>query len=472
MDMFDLLITSGEVVLPEYRAKMDVAVQGEQVVALVSPGTLGKKAARVIDAKGLYVFPGAIDPHTHIQMEMGGRPKPGFDVNSIAAAYGGTTTLIDFALVKEEENILEALARRRAQAENSFAIDYSFHPRFSGFSMEQISKVVPAIKYGAPSFGEITLDARRVAPPDDGFLFALFKETAGNGGLPGIHAENESLIRYATDRLLRSGKKGIKYFAEGRPNIAEEESVRRTIFLAEKAGAALYFFHLSSKEAVWAVAEARKKGLPVYCETCPHYLAFTDSAYEQEFEKAIQFIRFPPIRGASDRAVLWEGVEDGIIDCIGTDHVSAFLSEKLAQSKSKDFNEMPGGMATVENRVSYMFSEGVAKKRISVNRFVELISTNAAKIFGLYPRKGTIAPGSDADIVLFDPRVKNKVTNAGLHMGLDYTIFEGWTFTGSVVMTILRGKVIIQEGKYTGSIGDGQFLKRKNSADILKKYAL
>ncbi len=470
--MFDLLITNGEVILPECHAKLDVAIQGEKVAALATTGTLGKKARRVINAKGLYVLPGGIDPHTHIQMETSGVPKPGFDVNSIAAAFGGTTTLIDFAPVKEADNIEDALGRRRAEAEGKFAIDYSFHPRFAISSLKQVGKVGFAVRYGAPSFGEITLDARHGAPADDAFLLALFQETARNKGIPGIHAENDSLIKYFTNKLLSEGKKEIKYFPESRPNISEEEAVRRTIYLAEKTGTALYFFHLSSKEAIWAIAEARKKSLPVYCETCPHYLAFNDSAYDQDFERAIQFIRFPPIRSATDQTALWQGVEDGTIDCIGTDHVSAFLSEKKALSKGKDFNEVPGGMGQIENRLNYMFSEGVAKKRISVNRFVELVSTNVAKIFGLYPRKGTMAVGSDADIVLFDPKIKKKITNSDLHMGLDYSIYEGWTFTGSVVMTISKGKPIIEEGRYTGSLHDGKFLKRKLNPNILKEYSL
>lgn len=469
---YDLLITGGEVVLPKLRARLDVAVQGGKVAALATTGKLGKTAKRIIDARGLYIFPGAIDPHTHIQMKMSGPPKPGFDISSVAAAYGGTTCLIDFAFVEEGDDIKEALDRRCAQADGNFAVDYSFHPRFTVTSLKQVGKVGAAVTYGAPSFGEIALDERHGAPADNAFLLALFQEMVRHKGIPGIHAENDSLIKYFTDNLLREGKHGLKYFPASRPNIVEEEAVKRTIYLAEKTGAALYFFHLSSWEALQAVTEARKKGMPVYAETCPHYLAFNDSAYSQEFEKAIQFIRFPPIRSAADQAALWRGVKDGTIDCIGTDHVAAFLSEKKALSEGKAFNEVPGGMGQVENRLNFMFSEGVAKGRISVQRLVEVVSTNVAKIFGLYPRKGTIAPGSDADMVLFDPKTNRKITTADLHMGMDYTIYEGWNFTGSVVMTLCRGKVIIEDGKYIGSLNDGKFIRRKINPEILKNYAL
>ncbi len=464
----DIWITGGEVVLPEYRAKLDIAVKGEKIIALAGPGRLGGAAQRVIDARGLYIFPGAIDPHTHIQMKMSGLPKPGFDVTSVAAAFGGTTCLIDFAFVEEEEDIETALNRRRDEVEGKCAVDYSFHPRFRSFTLKQVPKVGAAVKYGVPSFGEIAMDDRHGVPADDAFLLNLFRETAARRGISGMHAENDSLVRFFINDLLAKGKGELKYFPASRPNIVEEEAVKRSIYLAEKTGAALYFFHLSSREALLAVAAARKRRLPVYTETCPHYLAFNDSVYEQDFEKAIQFIRFPPIRTAADQAALWQGVKDGTIDCIGTDHVAAFLEEKKVLSANKPFSEMPGGMAQVETRVGFLFSEGVAKGKISVNRFVELISTNAARIFGLYPRKGIIAPGSDADLVLFDPKRLYKITNGELHMGLDYTIYEGWTFTGAVIMTLCRGKVIMADGKYCGSLTDGKFQRRKIGREILR----
>lgn len=468
--MFDLIITNGEVVLPEYRARLDVGIRGEKIAALATPGSLGAKAPRVINARGLYLFPGGIDPHTHIQMEISGPPKPGFDVNSIAAAYGGTTTLIDFAQVPENKGAEESIDKRASEAAGKLAIDLALHVRFPSYTLAQAKKASPAIRYGVPSFGEISLDDRRIKPAEDSFLLAFFQELARFGGVAGMHAENASLTTYFTGKLLGEGKKGVRYFSESRPNIAEEESVRRTIYLAEKTGAAVYFFHLSARESIEAVASARKKGLPVYCETCPHYLAFNDSAYRQTQDKAIRFIRFPPIKSAADQAALWQGVIDGTIDCIGTDHVSAFLWEKREQSLGKSFHEMPGGMAQVENRLPFLFSEAVAAGKISAGRLVDIVSTKVAKIFGLYPRKGTIAPGSDADIVLFDPKARKKITSSELHMGMDYSIYEGWTFTGSVVMTLSRGKVIIEDGKYLGSLTDGRFLKRKISPDILKRF--
>ncbi|MBI2934192.1 MAG: amidohydrolase family protein [Chloroflexi bacterium] len=273
-----------------------------------------------------------------------------------------------------------------------------------------------------------------------------------------FHAENEALVSYHTNRLLQEGKTGVEYFSQSRPNVSEAEPVRSMIYLSQWAppSAALYFFHLSSREALAQVRKARARGMPVYGETCPHYLAFNDEAYRGE--RAIQFIRFPPIRSAADQQALWQGVIDGSLDCIGTDHVTALLSVKREKSRGKPFTEMPGGMAHVENRLAYMYSEGCASGRIPLNRLVGLVAANPAKIFGLYPRKGAIAPGSDADIVLIDPRLKKTVTNADLHMGVDYTIYEGMTFTGAPVMTIARGKVIVEKGSFLGSLKDGEFL--------------
>ncbi len=465
--MLDLLITNGKVVTQIFTTVLDVGIKGEKIVVLAEPRILGEEAKRIIDASGLYVLPGAIDPHTHIQMQTSGLPKPGFDINSIAAAYGGTTTLIDFAPLISGKSVEETFGKRRAEAEGRLAIDYAFHAKFTSPSRDLIEEAGVAIEYGVPSFGEVNLDERRGTPADDAFLFALLQEIKDKGGIAGIHAENASLVGYFTNKLLRDGKRELRHVPESRPNMVEEEAVKRTIFLAEKTGAALYFFHLSSQEALKAVAEARDQGFPIYCETCPHYLAFNDEVYQREMDQAIQFVRFPPIRSAADQAALWQGVEDGTIDCIGTDHVSAFLSEKKALSEGKAFNEVPGGMGQIENRLTFMYSEGVAKGRISVNRLVELVSSNPAKVFGLYPQKGTISVGSDADIVLFDPKPVRKVTSRDLHMGLDYTVYEGWTFVGWPAMTIARGKVIIEDGRYVGSLGNGEFLKRRIGKEIL-----
>lgn len=470
--MFDLLISGGTVVTSRSAAELDVAVQGGEIVAIAKRGALGMAAGRVIDARGLYVLPGAIDPHTHIYDEWMGRPVPGIASASVAAAYGGTTTFLDFAHVSKETNIRRAREEHLRRAEGRLAVDYALHCSFQNPSAPLLSEVGSALGLGIPSFKVYMTYTQHTPPAEDGFLLGLMREAAAKSSLVGIHAENPSLIAYSREALLSQGKTGVEFFPQGGPNICEAEAVHRAIFFAEATGAAIYFFHLSTKEALAQVAAARKRGLPVYCETCPHYLAFNDEVYKQEFEKAIQFIRFPPIRSAADQAALWEGVADGSIQSIGTDHVAAYLSVKKELSAGQPFTKMPGGMAQIETRLPLLFSEGVSKGRISVNRLVELLCTNPARIFGLYPKKGIIAPGSDADLVLIDPSLEKRITLSELHMDLDYTIYEGWTFKGYPVITISKGKVIVEGGRYQGSLNDGELLQREIGREILQGGAL
>ena len=473
--MFDLVITSGKVVSPTATSELDVGIQGKEIAALGKPGSFVAQAKRVVDATDLYILPGVIDPHTHTSHESHGHPSQGFSVASVAAAYGGTTTFIDVNTTHRSPpapTVLESLQRPRAEADGRVAVDYSLHAVLWHSAIQQIDpperfikEVREVINYGVPSFKVFMLS--RVAKADDGLLFGLLKETASQGGIVMVHAENAALARYFTDQLISEGKTSAQYLPQGRPNIVEEEAVRLLAFLVKETGGAVYIAHLSSHEGLAAAAEARAMGLPIYCETCPHYLAFTDEVYSGD--KAIEYVVFPPIRSSADQSALWNGVIDGTIDCISTDNMTRYLWAKKEESEGKPFNEMRGSFGQIETRLAYMYSEGVAKGRITVNRLVELTSTNAARIFGLYPRRGIIAVGSDADIVLLDPKVKKKITSPELHMGLDFTIFEGWTFTGWPVMTILKGKIIVEQGRYIGSQSDGEFIKRKIDRGILGK---
>lgn len=463
---FDLLIRNGLVVAADRVAVLDVGVLGAEISAVGKPGALGARVAKVIDATGLYVLPGAIDPHTHIESRWMGLPSPGFEVQSIAAAHGGTTTFIDFTHATAKSGIAESVERRCSEIDGNTAVDYALHAGLVEPSWGMLEEVRSIVEGGIPSF-KLFLHGREGPVPEDSFIYALLKEVAACRGIAMVHAENDSLVRYFTSRLLAEGKTGVEHFPESRPNIAEAESVRRVIFLAGETGAAIYFVHLSTKEAIALVKEARWAGLPIYSETCPHYLAFNDEVYRQD--RAIQFIRFPPIRSRADQEALWDGVSNGTIDCIGTDHVAASLSVKKSLSQGKPFNELPGGMGQIETRLGYMYSEGVATGRINIRRLVDLVSTNPAKVFGIYPQKGTISIGSDADIVLFDPMRKRKVASNDLHMGLDYSVYEGYIFIGATVMTIARGKIIVEGGRYLGSLSDGRFLKRKPGEGTLKK---
>ncbi|MBI2917030.1 MAG: dihydropyrimidinase [Chloroflexi bacterium] len=461
--MYDILITGGTVVSPQASETLDVAVQGGKVVALAKPGTLPDDAKRQVDAKGLYVLPGVIDPHVHSFSQWLGQKMPGFGVDSMAAACGGTTTIIDFTYPHEGMTLQKAIDDRRTEFQGNACVDFSLHARPHP-SWDMLKEVDGAFAQGMPSF-KILLHEREGEPPEEALCYALMQQVAQRGGLVGIHAENASICKHFIQKLVSEGKTGTEWFTHSRPAVAEAESVNRMIFFAERTGCAIYFFHISAAASLELIAAAQARGLAVYCETCPHYLVFNDEVYSQA--DAIQFIRFPPIKSAADQAALWQGVQSGNINCIGTDHVPAYLWYKKQASEGKPFTEMPGGMGQIETTLQVMYTEAVASGKITVNRLVEMLCANPSRIFGLYPRKGTISVGSDADIVLYDPKPHRKLTSSDLHMGLDYTVFEGRTVVGAPTMTIVRGEVAVERGKYVGTPGKGEFLKREIGKEVL-----
>jgi dihydropyrimidinase len=462
--MFDVLITGGTVVSPTSSEVLDVAVQGEQVAALARPGTLPQDARRTVDARGLYVLPGVVDPHIHSFSQWLGQKSPGFGVECMAVAHGGTTTLIDYGYWRKGTPFVQSLDERIAEFASQARVDFAVNGMVSHLSWETLPEVDEVFDRGIPCF-KMLLHEREGEPPEEALCYALMQKVAERGGVLSIHAEDASLVRYFTQKLVSQGKTGVEHFPHSRPPMAEAAAAHRMILLAERTGATIFFPHLSSRAAVDLVRQAQSRGLPVYGETCPHYLMFNSQVYSQD--RAIQFIRFPPIQDASNQAGLWEGVKDGTINCIGTDHVSAYLWRKRELSEGRPFTEMPGGMGQVETTLSLMYTEGVAGGKITINRLVELLSANPARIFGMYPKKGTLSPGSDADIVLYDPKPKRKITSADLHMGLDYTIYEGWTFVGAPVMTLVCGEVAVEKGQFVGT-RRGKFMKREISREILQ----
>ncbi len=461
--MYDLLITGGTVVSPASSETLDVAVQSGKIVALAQPGSLPDTARRQVDAKGIYVLPGVIDPHVHSFSSWLGQKMPGFGVESMAASIGGTTTIIDFTYPHQGMTLQQAIDDRRTEFLGKACVDFSLHARPHP-SWDMLKEVDLAFDQGMPSF-KILLHEREGGPPEDALVYALMQKVAARGGVVGIHAENASICQHYINKLVSEGKTGVEYFPQSRPAIAEAESVNRMIFFAERTGCAIYFFHISSAAGLELVAQAQARGLPVYCETCPHYLVFNDEEYRRE--RAIQFVRFPSIKSAADQAALWQGVQDGTINGIGTDHVPAYLWFKKQASVGKPFTELPGGMGQIENTLQLMYTEAVASGKVTVNRLVEMLCANPARIFGLYPRKGTISVGSDADIVLYDPKPKHVLTNSDLHMGLDYTVFEGRTMVGAPIMTIAHGEVAVERGKYVATPGKGEFLKREIGKGVL-----
>jgi dihydropyrimidinase len=456
--MLDLLIRGGEVVGPRASLRADVGVSNGRIVALAAPGTLSE-AHRIIDADGLWVLPGAVDPHTHIYIQGPFYRTQDFRTSSIAAAHGGTTCFIDFAWPAEGESLGEGLARRRSEADGQVAIDYSLHcviPRAAPRYLDEVAAIVAS---GVPSFKAFMTESVLGEPLDDGYLYAILQAIGRSGGILNVHAENGAIIDHCTRALLAQGKTGVEHIPASRPKVSETEAVSRALELAQATGCAVYFHHLSVGKGVGLLGAARAAGQIAYGETCPHYLLFTEEMYAADWTRAIQFVRFPPIRGREDQDALWRALADGGISCIGSDEVSAQLAAKIERSRGKPFNQLPGGMAQIETRVPITLSEG-RKRGLSIHRLVELLATGPAQIFGLYPRKGVIAPGADADLVLYDPAVERTVSVAGLHQGTDYTVFEGLATTGWPLMTIAGGRVIVEDGQYCGAPGAGRFLRR------------
>ncbi len=470
--MYDLLITGGTVVTAEASFAADVAVQGEKIAALLAPGG-DVVAGRRVDATGLLVIPGGIDPHNHLRDQHMGRPVPGIERMTAAAAVGGTTTFLDFTDPGRPGSLPEVLAARQQEFAGRSAIDFGLHvainrPGMDNLSREPVAEMAECVALGAPSFKAYLGFNQNAPPATDGLLYDAMLEAARLGAVLGIHAENAALIERITQRLLDEGKDSIVYFSAAKPAISEEDCVEHCIRLAEEAGATLYFVHLSTRGAAAAVGRARGRGLPVYGETCPHYLAFTDEMYRAPIEQAVQFVRFPPLRGPEHRDALWDAVIQGWLSVLGTDHVTPIsLPQKLEAAQGQPFNRLPGGMAQIETRVPWLYSEGVATGRISRQRWVGLVATNPARIFGLYPRKGCLEVGADADIVLFDPNRQWMGRAADLAMGVDYTIYEGQTFTGKPVGAFQRGRQIVDQGRFVGEPGAGRYLERRIAREML-----
>ncbi|MBI4524666.1 MAG: dihydropyrimidinase [Deltaproteobacteria bacterium] len=465
----DLVLRNGTVIDPGLSPSpqaIDIGIEKGRISALAQTGNLPLLGSRVIDAAGLYVFPGLIDPHVHITNRVAGNMRGGFGLTSLAAIHGGTTTFFDFTTPHQPNELLSAIDRQLQNADGAVFSDFCLHAVLPAMELDDLWQIEQAIKRGFPSFKAFMLPSRGRSKVDDRLLFAALEACRLYGGLMGVHAENGRLVSHFSRKLLKEGKNGLRYFAASRPNICEAEAIQRALYVARTAGAPIYVYHVTSAEGAQAVRHARQQGLPVYGETCPHYLLFTDGVYSEE--RGFLFNRVPPIRSQRDQDALWEALADGTFSCVGTDDVATTLTHKRQPPPGPDFTDFPGGMAQVETRLALLHSEGVAKGRISLNRLVYLLTAGPARIFGLYPRKGTIAVGSDADLVLFDPNQEKTITSGELHDGTDYTVYEGWKVKGWPVMSLLRGQVIIDRGKLVNNAGQGQCCPRKIDPEIFK----
>lgn len=450
----DLLVKNGLIVNATGSFKGDVLVR-DGVIARLGLD-LTEPGVPVLDAEGKLVFPGIVDPHVQLEIKYGAFPMTDdFDTGTVAAAAGGVTTIIDFADQPKGVPALTDLKNRRALADGRVNVDYSLHMSITDLSVGAVSQIGEIIASGIPSFKCYMAYSRRDRMVNEGQMHAIMTEVARHGGIVGIHGENDNLVEFLITQHKKEGRTAVKYFTEARPVLGEEIAVRTAILLAEKTGCELYVHHVSCARTIEAIVGARARGVRVFAETCPPYLTLTEDVYR--LPGGERFILNPALRTAADRRRLWEAIIRGEIDTIGTDHCSYKLEQK--QRNKDDFDAIPAGLPGIELLLPVMYSEGVAKGRISANRLIELLSLNPARIFGLHPRKGSIMPGADGDLVIFDPRREWIVRPEDLQMNVDFTPFDGEKLSGAVETTVLRGQVLWQSGKFVGPRHLGEFVR-------------
>jgi dihydropyrimidinase len=454
------LIKNGTVVTAVDQYKGDVLVEGETITAVAT--SLANfshiQADTVIDATGKYVLPGGIDVHTHLDMPFGGATSADdFESGTIAAACGGTTSIVDFAIQYKGQTLHHAWETWMKKAEGKAVIDYGFHMIMTDFNDQVEQEMDALVRQGVTSF-KLFMAYRGIFMLDDASIFKALLRTGQNGGTICMHAENGDVIDVLVQRALAKGHTAPKYHALTRPARAEAEATHRAIALAEIADVPIYIVHLSAAEALEMVTEARDRGLQAYAETCPQYLFLSYDNYEEPDFGGSKYVMSPPLRDRAKQDELWRGLAFNDLQCISTDHCPFCMKEK--RLGENDFSKIPNGAPGVETRMSLVYDGGVRPGRISLNRFVELTSTSPAKIFGLFPKKGTIAPGSDADIVVFDPNRTITLSAKTLHMKVDYNPYEGRQVTGATDTVLSRGRIVVENGAPVARPGTGSFLKR------------
>jgi dihydropyrimidinase len=456
-----LLIKNGRIVTATDDFRGDIFIEGETVSAVGRD--LGMTADTTIDATGLLVMPGGIDPHVHLDMPfMGTFSSDTHETGTRAALFGGTTTVIDFVLQTQGHSLKEALTQWNGRAAGTAVGDYSFHMAVTDFNDGTRAEIKEMVeKEGITSF-KTFMAYKGALMIDDRQMTALMQEVRQHGGMVTVHATNGDMIDYLIAKHRAEGKLSPRYHYLSQPEVTEAEASGRFADIADYTGCPGYIVHLTCEGALNAVRNATRRNQKVFVETCIQYLLLDDSLYENDPEGA-KWVMSPPLREKKDQATLWAGINQGLVNVVATDHCPFMWEQKLMGKD--DFSKIPNGHPAIENRMELLYSEGVHKGRISLNKYVEVACTNPAKIFGMWPRKGTIAPGSDADIVLFDPEKKHALSAAAHHMNVDYSAYEGWELTGKVRTVLLRGKVAIDKGKCLVEKGYGQFIRRKKVSD-------
>jgi dihydropyrimidinase len=465
-----ILIKNGTVVSASGVVAADVLVDGERIVALFEPGNtslgtdLESAAELVIDARDKLVVPGGVDSHTHMQMPFGGtQASDTFESGTRAAAWGGTTTIIDFAIQRTGERVLDGLAAWHAKADGNCAIDYGFHQIIGGVDDESLKAMDELVAEGITSI-KLFMAYPGVFYSDDGQILRAMQTAAANGSMVMMHAENGIAIDVLVAQALARGETAPRYHGLTRPWETEEEATHRAIMLARLTGAPLYIVHMSAKQAVATLAAARDDGWNVFGETCPQYLylSLEEHLSAPGFEGA-KYVCSTPLRSRAEghHQELWKALRTNDLSVVSTDHCP-FCMKEQKELGIGDFSKIPNGIGSVEHRMDLIY-QGVVDKQISLARWVELCSTTPARMFGLYPRKGVIAPGSDADIVIYDPNSTTRISAETHHMNMDYSAWEGFDVAGRVDTVISRGSVVVRDREYVGKKGHGRYLKRGQS---------
>ena len=456
---FDTLVKNCLIATATDTYGSDIGIEAGKITALAQ-SLPADSALHVVDAAGLLVLPGGIDVHTHLDMPFGGtKSADDFETGTLAAVHGGTTTLIDFAIQYKGQTLRTALDAWWRKADGKAAIDYGFHCIITDLPDARLEEMPALAREGITSF-KLFMAYPGVFMVEDALIFKTMLKAAETGSLVCMHAENGGAIDVIVQRALAEGKTAPKYHALTRPTTAEAEATGRAIALAEMAGAPVYIVHLSCNEALQKVREARDRRLPVYAETCPQYLYLSLENFDVPGFEGAKYVFTPPLREKWHQEKLWAGLAADHLQVVSTDHCPFCFKEQKELGKD-DFTKIPNGGPGIEHRLSLVYTGGVHGGRFSVNRFVEMVSTAPAKLFGLYPRKGTIAVGSDADLVIFDPLEEHVISAKSHHMRVDYSMFEGIRVTGMPRQVFSRGRLVIDQGRFVGRAGQGEFIKRQ-----------
>jgi dihydropyrimidinase len=457
--MPSVLIQNGTIANADSTVQADLLIDGATIKE-IRAGIPASSADKVVDASGLLLFPGGIDAHTHLDMPFGGTESADdFLTGTRAAAIGGTTTIVDFAIQARGTKMRSALDTWWKKAEGKACIDYGLHMIVTDLGDAGLEDMDDMVREGVASF-KMFMAYPNALMVDDATIFKALQQTAKNGALICMHAENGSVIDVIVQQALAEGKTAPIYHHLTRPTKAEAEAVHRSIAMAEMAGVPIYIVHLSSEDALNQVREARDRGLPAFAETCPQYLLLSLEDVADKGWEGAKYVFTPPLRERKNQPMLWEGLRTDHLQVVSTDHCPFCFADQKALGKD-DFTKIPNGGPGIENRLQLLHHHGVGKGNFSLNRFVELVSTAPARIFGMYPKKGVLAVGSDADLVLWDPNEEHTISAATHHMRVDYSMFEGFHVRGNARDVYSRGELIVSGGKFIGKPGRGNYLRRE-----------